>query len=119
MLALNSAEKTRNIVELQKVADSSLDVNVTEAGDTTRGVKLAHFDEALEILASTQGVRYVTEDENARILKKIDWHIMPVIVVIYFLQLLDKQTLAFSSVFGLSIDTGLVGDKYSLLGSMV
>jgi hypothetical protein len=73
MLALNSAEKTRNIVELQKVAGSSLDVNVTEAGDTTLGGKLAHFDEALEILASTQGVRYVTEDENARILKKIDW----------------------------------------------
>jgi hypothetical protein len=64
--------------------------------------------------------------------------IMPVIVVIYFLQrkilitsykpkfwkfyyltVLDKQTLAFSSVFGLSIDTGLVGDQYSLLGSMV
>ena len=73
MLALNKAEKTRNIVELQKVADSSLNVNVTEAGDVTRGLKLAHHDEAFEILASTQGVRYVTEDENARILKKIDW----------------------------------------------
>ena len=74
ILALNSAEKTRNIAELQKVADSPLDVNVTEAGDVTLGGgKLAHHDEAFEILASTQGVRYVTEDENARILKKIDW----------------------------------------------
>lgn len=119
VLALKSAEETRNTFELQKVADSSLDVNVTEAGDVTRGGKLTQHDEAFEILASTQGVRYVTEDENARILKKIDWHVMPVIVVIYFLQLLDKQTLAFSSVFGLSTDTGLVGNQYSLLGSMV
>lgn len=119
MLASNSAEETKNIVGLQKVADSSLEVNVTEVDDVTQGGKSTRHDEAFEILASTQGVRYVTEDENARILKKIDWHIMPVIVVIYFLQLLDKQTLAFSSVFGLSIDARLVGDQYSLLGSMV
>ena len=37
----------------------------------------------------------------------------------YFLQQLDKATLAYASVFGLIDDTGLVGDQYSWLGSIV
>ena len=32
---------------------------------------------------------------------------------------MDRQTLAFASVFGLPHDTGLVGEQYSLLGSVV
>lgn len=37
----------------------------------------------------------------------------------YFLQQLDKATLAYSSVFGLIDDTHLVGGQYSWLGSIV
>ncbi|KAI1483597.1 MFS general substrate transporter [Daldinia eschscholtzii] len=40
-------------------------------------------------------------------------------LIVYFLQGLDKTTLAYSSVFGLIEDTGLVGDQYSWLGSIV
>jgi hypothetical protein len=38
---------------------------------------------------------------------------------IYFLQQLDKSTLAYASVFNLASDTGLVGYQYSALGSIV
>ncbi len=38
---------------------------------------------------------------------------------VYFLQQLDKATLAYSSVFHLIEDTGLVGGQYSWLGSIV
>ncbi|KAF9449741.1 MFS general substrate transporter [Macrolepiota fuliginosa MF-IS2] len=44
---------------------------------------------------------------------------MPIMFVIYFLQYMDKQTLSFSSVFGLIRDTNLVGNQYSILGSIV
>ena len=37
----------------------------------------------------------------------------------YFLQALDKATLAYASVFGLVEDTGLVGHQYSWLGAVV
>lgn len=62
---------------------------------------------------------YVTADEDARVLKKIDRCIMPIMFVIYFLQYMDKQTLSFSSVFGIIGDAHLTGREYSLLGSIV
>ncbi|KJA25086.1 hypothetical protein HYPSUDRAFT_135365, partial [Hypholoma sublateritium FD-334 SS-4] len=43
--------------------------------------------------------------------------IMPIMFAIYFLQMMDKQTITFASVFGISRETGLVGDDYSLVGS--
>ncbi|KAF2222382.1 hypothetical protein BDZ85DRAFT_263550 [Elsinoe ampelina] len=51
----------------------------------------------------------LTPENNKRVLKKIDTNILPVILVICFLQALDKATLAYSTVFGLVEDTGLVG----------
>ncbi|KAF8193355.1 hypothetical protein BJ912DRAFT_238669 [Pholiota molesta] len=44
---------------------------------------------------------------------------MPIMFAIYLLQLMDKQTISLSSVFGLARETNLVGDDYSLLGSIL
>ncbi|TFK22770.1 allantoate permease, partial [Coprinopsis marcescibilis] len=73
-------------------------------------------DDALQIVSDQ--VRWVTEEENKRILQKIDRHIMPVLFIIYFLQFMDKTTLSLASVFGIVKDAHLEGDQYSLLGSM-
>ncbi|KAI0179736.1 MFS general substrate transporter [Hypoxylon sp. FL1284] len=61
----------------------------------------------------------VTPAESARVLRRIDAVILPIMLAVYFLQGLDKATLAYASVFGLLDDTGLVGDQYSWLGSIV
>ncbi|CAK7245480.1 MAG: hypothetical protein STHCBS139747_007063 [Sporothrix thermara] len=61
----------------------------------------------------------VSPADNARILRKIDMVILPIILVVYFLQALDKATLSYASVFGLIQDTHLVGSQYSWLGSIV
>ncbi|OTB00631.1 hypothetical protein M426DRAFT_15316 [Hypoxylon sp. CI-4A] len=61
----------------------------------------------------------VSAADSARILKRIDWAILPIMLAVYFLQGLDKATLAYASVFGLIEDTGLVGNQYSWLGSIV
>ncbi|KAF9460349.1 allantoate permease [Collybia nuda] len=61
----------------------------------------------------------ITEEDNSRVLRKIDICLMPIMTLIYFLQFMDKQTLAFSSVFGIARDTHLVGNQYSILGSIV
>ncbi|KDR78707.1 hypothetical protein GALMADRAFT_63756 [Galerina marginata CBS 339.88] len=77
-------------------------------------------DEALDILASEgKNLRLPTPEEDAHLVRKIDRHLMPIMFCIYFLQLMDKQALSFASVFGLSQDTNLQGDEYSLLGSIV
>ncbi|KAI0107381.1 MFS general substrate transporter [Hypoxylon sp. NC0597] len=61
----------------------------------------------------------VTPAESARVLRRIDTVILPIMLTVYFLQGLDKATLAYASVFGLIEDTGLAGDEYSWLGSIV
>ena len=61
----------------------------------------------------------ITAEEDKRVLKKIDWHLQPVIMGIYFLVTLDKASLSYSSVFGIQADAHLHGNEYSLLGSIV
>ncbi|OTA55815.1 MFS general substrate transporter [Hypoxylon sp. EC38] len=78
-------------------------------------------DIAAEFLAQkASGQRIsVTPAESARVLRRIDTVILPIMLTVYFLQGLDKATLAYASVFGLIHDTRLVGDQYSWLGSIV
>ncbi|KAK7005917.1 major facilitator superfamily domain-containing protein [Favolaschia claudopus] len=61
----------------------------------------------------------VSAEDNARILRKTDLWLLPVMLTIYFLQQLDKSTLSYASVFDLAKDTHLVGYQYSALGSVV
>ncbi|KAL2413691.1 putative transporter [Exophiala dermatitidis] len=81
----------------------------------------AKADKANEILKNeSSGQRIVlTPENNARVLRKIDLYILPVILGIYLLQALDKATLSYASVFGLVEDVHLVGHQYSWLGAVV
>jgi hypothetical protein len=54
--------------------------------------------------------------EYKRVLRKIDLRIMPILFVTYMLQYLDKNSINFSSVYGLQTGTHLVGQDYSWLG---
>ena len=100
---------------------SKADVETTESihkpADTTGG---KGKDKAAALLASNERI-IVTEAENARVLKKIDLVILPILLSVYFLQSLDKTTLSYASVFGLIEDAHLdpKSQQYSWLGSIV
>ncbi|KAF8150960.1 major facilitator superfamily domain-containing protein [Crassisporium funariophilum] len=109
-----------SVVELY--LENAMGMGVLESKSEAEPTCQTHVerDEALDLLASAGGeVRYISAADDARLVRKIDRHLMPIMFGIYFLQLMDKQTLALSSVFGISKDAGLVGDEYSLLGSIV
>lgn len=76
-------------------------------------------DRAKELVQRIGHSVELTPENNKRICRKIDTRILPVILFVYFLQALDKATLAYSSVFGLIEDTNLVGNQFSWLGSIV
>lgn len=61
----------------------------------------------------------ISPADDARILRRIDVALLPLMLSVYFLQALDKATLSYASIFGLIDDTGLVGDQFSWLGSIV
>lgn len=76
-------------------------------------------DKAADLLEATGERVIVSAADSQRIKRKIDLKILPILLVVYFLQQLDKTTLAYASVFGLIQDTNLKGEDYSWLGSIV
>ncbi|KAK3109655.1 hypothetical protein LTR53_016851, partial [Teratosphaeriaceae sp. CCFEE 6253] len=76
-------------------------------------------DKAAQLLKEAGHSVIVTPEENKRILRKIDLAILPIILVIYCLQSLDKTALSYASVFGLITDTNLHGLEFSWLGAIV
>ncbi|KAG9098534.1 hypothetical protein FRC06_006241 [Ceratobasidium sp. 370] len=77
----------------------------------------AHGDAALAILSGT--APDITPEQDAAVLRKVDRWLIPVMLMVYFLQQLDKSSLSYTSVFGIVSDTHLVGSQYSWLGSIV
>ncbi|OAA50776.1 major facilitator superfamily transporter [Beauveria brongniartii RCEF 3172] len=62
---------------------------------------------------------HVSPKDDARVLRRIDRALLPLMLCVYFLQALDKATLSYASIFGLIEDTNLVGSEFSWLGSIV
>jgi len=61
----------------------------------------AKTDKALELLANNH-IDFNPESEEARrLLRKIDWRLMPMIFTVYLLQLMDKNSLAFAAIMGI------------------
>lgn len=84
--------------------------------DSEARPKLAHVDRAASILGDEP--IDLTEEESRRICRKIDKVILPILVWVYFLQILDKSVLGYGAVLGLRTDTGLTGDQYSYVSSV-
>jgi hypothetical protein len=72
------------------------------------------LDDNYEIYKKQQDVVY-DEGEVKRVLKKIDYRIVPILFMSYLLQYLDKNALNFASVYGLKAGTHINGSQYSWL----
>lgn len=80
------------------------------------------LDDAYELYQKKQDILHdLAENEveaRRRVLRKIDLHIMPLLMFTYCLQYLDKSSINFASVYGLKDGTNLVGQDYSWLSSI-
>ncbi|KAI0913128.1 allantoate permease [Ustulina deusta] len=59
-----------------------------------------------------------TEGEVKKVVRKIDYHLVPLLFAIYFLQYLDKNAINFANAYGLQKGTNLHGQDFSWLGSI-
>ncbi|KAJ4362257.1 hypothetical protein N0V83_010350 [Neocucurbitaria cava] len=55
----------------------------------------------------------MTPEDDKRILKKIDTHLLPLMIITYTLNFMDKNALSYSANFGLTTDNHLHGTQYS------
>ncbi|GAB7360926.1 hypothetical protein MBLNU230_g0910t1 [Neophaeotheca triangularis] len=83
---------------------------------------LAHSHDADEAMKAFQGMEgeviEIDDATNKRLLRRIDWHLMPIMCIIYGINYLDKTSISYASIMGLKSDINLQGDDYQWLGSM-
>ncbi|KAE8383163.1 major facilitator superfamily domain-containing protein [Aspergillus bertholletiae] len=94
----------------EKPGDSpkELEVAVSNATDLHR----------LSVGCGEQSMDPSASATNKSLLRKIDWRLLPIMMVSYMLQFLDKQTLAQSAIMGIIEDLKLTGTQYSWSGSI-
>jgi hypothetical protein len=101
-------------------ADAPMDTPVVHdqtTADEIYSVTSRDLDETYE-LYKKQDATNINPQEAGRVLRKIDLHVLPLLMVSYMLQYLDKSSINFASVYGLQTGTHLKGQDYSWLSSI-
>lgn len=76
-------------------------------------------DAALDLLNETGGLSIPLDPErNKRLIRRIDFHVMPLICIVYFLQYIDKTAISYASVTGIIQSTGLKGNEFNWVASI-
>ncbi|KAL3458257.1 hypothetical protein BJX64DRAFT_302031 [Aspergillus heterothallicus] len=70
------------------------------------------IDIGLQFLAQHGQVEY-TEEEDRRVRWKLDLYLLPILMVTFGLQYLDKVTLSYAAVYNMREDLGMTGQDYS------
>lgn len=82
----------------EKLKDDRLE-DAVSPDPSAAGPSRKHGDAALAILGDGAVRHDITEEEDRRVLRKIDLWLMPVIVMVYMLQQLDKYVPSTSCIF--------------------
>lgn len=67
--------------------------------------------------ATTPRLEY-TEEDAKRVLRKLDWHILPFCFLLYTFSVLDRGNLGNAKLAGLEEDLNLTSNGYTWLGTM-
>lgn len=79
----------------------------------------AQKDKALALLADNSTPFDPKSPEAKAVLRKIDFRIMPLCVVVYILMLVDKNSISYANIMGIRDETNLSASDYSWIGSIV
>jgi hypothetical protein len=83
--------------------------------DVSAATSERDLDDTYQVYKNTEGLG-AEEDEAKAVLRKIDFRVVPILFMTYFLQYLDKNSINFANAFGLQEGTNLTGQDYSWLG---
>ncbi|KAE8353049.1 major facilitator superfamily domain-containing protein [Aspergillus coremiiformis] len=101
------------------IATADVEKDVKRHVNSTLQEHAQDADEALKAFQELHGAEIELDAAtNKRLLKIIDWHMMPIMCFVYGMNFLDKTTLSYASVMGLRQDLNLKGDQYQWLGSL-
>ncbi|KAI7859823.1 major facilitator superfamily domain-containing protein [Circinella umbellata] len=73
---------------------------------------------SLENDTSNNNGKFLTSPAEKKLVRKINYTFMPLVILILFVQFVDKSTLTISALFGIYEDTGITHDEFGWLGSI-
>jgi hypothetical protein len=73
-----------------------------------------------QITTKEAGTGFVppTPEEERRVIRKLDWRLLPLVFVLYSLSVLDRSNLGNAKLAGLTEDIDLKGNRYNWLGTI-
>ncbi|CEJ87121.1 hypothetical protein VHEMI04310 [[Torrubiella] hemipterigena] len=93
---------------------TSMEKTMTDGGDVVvQTVSQAEIEKT-----ETVPLPVWTPEEEQRLVKKIDRHLMPLLLFSYALQFFDKTTLGYTAILGIQHDTNLHGTDFSWVSSI-
>lgn len=101
-----------------KVSDDDTKRGGEDGVDSISPAASEDLDETYEIYKQKSDSREIDPAHARQVLRKIDLHILPLLMGTYMLQYLDKSSINFASVYGLEEGTNLQGQDYSWLSSI-
>ncbi|KAK4684968.1 hypothetical protein P7C73_g5190, partial [Tremellales sp. Uapishka_1] len=95
---------------------SQADVQIVSAQGEGHHVELNDIDEAAAFVSGFHGS--ISAEDEKRVKRKIDMHLLPLMMTLYFVQFTDKTTLGSSSILGIKTDNHLSASQYNWLGTI-
>jgi hypothetical protein len=65
------------------------------------------------------GTNTLYTPEETRLVRKLDWHIMPIVFCMYFMNKLDQNAIANARLDGFEAELGLVGNQFNVCVSVL
>ncbi|KIW95440.1 uncharacterized protein Z519_04024 [Cladophialophora bantiana CBS 173.52] len=88
--------------------------------DLAETIDTFHNDEALKVIVEEHGQNEWDAAEEKRLVRKIDWKLLPLLCLTYGLQYYDKAMLSQAAIFGLRDDLDLsVGNRYTFSSAIL
>lgn len=77
------------------------------------------MDEAAEFLAHNAGYSALSHEEEKKMIRKMDWILLPMLFVTACLGAVDKVAISTAAIYGLKKDLHLAGQEFSWTGSIL
>lgn len=116
---VESSPSDSDIDKRQTSISSTSHPKETPATTNPKNVSKAGADAGLQLLTETGGLRQPLDAESSkRLVRRIDFHIMPLICIVYFLQYIDKTAISYASVTGIIQSAGLEKNQFNWVASI-
>lgn len=81
--------------------------------------EIRKYDHAAQFLAMSEEYPLLSAEAEEKLVRKVDWIMIPVLFLIATFGAVDKVSLSTAAIYGLVTDTHLQGQQYSWLGSIL